>query len=77
MKELSCPQCNQTMAYLGKFVYQCQPCAQSYQAQVHCSTCGDRLELLKACGAVDFFCNACNEMKSKSSADYQLTAIAD
>lgn len=72
MRDLACPSCQQTMAYQGKFVYRCDDCEQTYHAEVHCQQCGDRLALLKACGAVDFFCNQCNEMKSKSSADYRL-----
>ncbi|MFO6424903.1 zinc ribbon domain-containing protein [Motilimonas sp. KMU-193] len=76
MKALACPSCNEQMNYLGKFTYHCEKCDKTYQAQVHCDKCGERLELLKACGAVDFFCNSCNEMKSKSSADYRLSELA-
>lgn len=29
-----------------------------------CPTCNDEVEVLNACGAVSFFCNTCNELKS-------------
>lgn len=29
-----------------------------------CPTCNNEVEVLNACGAVSFFCNTCNELKS-------------
>ncbi|WP_297577202.1 zinc-ribbon domain-containing protein [uncultured Deefgea sp.] len=29
-----------------------------------CPDCGKEIEVLKACGASNFFCNHCNELKS-------------
>lgn len=29
-----------------------------------CPVCNDEVEVLNACGAVSFFCNTCNELKS-------------
>lgn len=29
-----------------------------------CPDCGKALEVLKACGAISYFCNDCNELKS-------------
>ncbi|GGP19760.1 YfgJ family double zinc ribbon protein [Silvimonas iriomotensis] len=31
-----------------------------------CPDCGKPLEELVACGARDYFCNSCNELKSKT-----------
>ncbi|XZG71251.1 YfgJ family double zinc ribbon protein [Chitinibacteraceae bacterium HSL-7] len=31
-----------------------------------CPDCGAELEVLKACGARDYFCPRCNELKSRS-----------
>lgn len=32
-----------------------------------CPTCNDEVEVLNACGAVSFFCNTCNELKSSKT----------
>lgn len=32
-----------------------------------CPKCKSELEQLKACGAVNYFCNSCNELVSKSA----------
>lgn len=39
-----------------------------------CNTCGKPVEVLKACGAVNFFCHHCNELKSKSAVTKQESA---
>lgn len=33
-----------------------------------CPDCGDRLEIIKACGCQDYFCNTCNQLVSKRRA---------
>lgn len=32
--------------------------------KTYCPTCQDEVEVIKACGAVSYFCNTCNELKS-------------
>ncbi|WP_406705037.1 zinc ribbon domain-containing protein [Sodalis sp.] len=34
----------------------CPACGQDYREQARCPDCGQPLEILKACGAVDYFC---------------------
>ncbi|WP_410498301.1 zinc ribbon domain-containing protein [Chitinibacter sp. S2-10] len=31
-----------------------------------CPDCGKEIEVLKACGAISYFCNHCNELKSSA-----------
>lgn len=33
----------------------------------YCPVCHEEVEVLNACGAVSFFCNTCNELKSSKS----------
>lgn len=62
---LHCPACS------GRLVadadhYRCEDCARLFEQQMSCDVCGDPIAPIKACGAVDYFCNRCNELKSKS-----------
>ena len=34
-----------------------------------CPDCGKPIEVLKACGATNYFCNHCNELKSSKRVD--------
>ncbi|HAS3205027.1 TPA: DNA ligase [Vibrio cholerae] len=51
-----CPTCGQELEWTGQ--YHCSACTVDY--------CGSELEKLQACGAANYFCNQCNELKSKS-----------
>lgn len=33
----------------------------------YCPKCNQELEVLSSCGAVNYFCNTCNELKSSKS----------
>lgn len=72
MNGLVCSECNGLLEKTGKVNLYCPECDIHYGVKSHCGQCGDELERLIACGAVDFWCNKCNELKSKSSADYEL-----
>lgn len=72
MDKLSCLKCNGLLEKTGKVNLYCPACDKAYGVKSTCGQCGDELERLIACGAVDFWCNQCNELKSKSSADYVL-----
>ncbi|MBW8190859.1 zinc ribbon domain-containing protein [Neiella marina] len=56
--------------------HRCEECNAQYQAQAVCDVCGDPLSILKACGAVDYFCNHCNELKSKSTVRHRYLEVA-
>lgn len=64
-----CPQCGKELEWDGQYV--CSECEKHYLKRAFCPQCGSELEKLQACGAVNYFCNSCNEMKSKSAARYE------
>jgi hypothetical protein len=48
-------------------LWHCEACQGDYRVRGTCNTCGAELERLQACGASNWFCNQCNELKSKSA----------
>lgn len=50
-----CPVCKQTMSKSGDH-YHCAQGHGDFQQEVVCPQCHRPLEVLKACGAVDYFC---------------------
>lgn len=57
-------------------LWQCAQCAGSFQLAGRCDSCGHELERLTACGAVNWFCNHCKMLKSKSVVQYHLVRTA-
>lgn len=53
-------------------LWHCSTCASQFQLGGRCNVCHHELERLVACGAVNWFCNHCNELKSKSVVEYHL-----
>ncbi|MGL6120504.1 MAG: zinc-ribbon domain-containing protein [Fusobacteriaceae bacterium] len=45
--------------------------------KAYCSECGDKLEKLAACGSLSFWCNKCNELKSKKTVIYKVEKIEE
>lgn len=70
--ELECPKCAHALIRSGELKRRCESCQGDFKLHIACNECGDEIERLKACGAVSFWCNNCNELKSKSSAVYTL-----
>ncbi len=68
-----CPQCNKALEW-DAGLYLCRDCSLSYKKVAYCPDCSAELEKLQACGAESYFCNTCNELKSKSRAkiEYQI-----
>ena len=60
-----CLKCDGELQY-DKGDYVCSKCGTRYEAEYLCDKCGSKVEKLQACGALNFFCNSCNELKSKS-----------
>ncbi|RCU48924.1 ubiquitin--protein ligase [Corallincola luteus] len=60
-----CPECHGLLQAENKQLH-CPACQADYVEKVCCDVCGEQVETLKACGAVDYFCNHCNSLKSKS-----------
>lgn len=73
--QLNCPKCEAELTRSGELKRHCEACDSNFELHVACNECGDQLERLKACGAVNFWCNNCNELKSKSTAVYTLKEV--
>lgn len=72
MIELKCPKCKHELVRSGVQKRYCASCDVHFKLNAACEKCGDQLERLQACGAVNFWCNTCNELKSKKTAIYSL-----
>ncbi|MEF1282711.1 zinc ribbon domain-containing protein [Vibrio sp. M250220] len=72
MTENQCPSCNAELQWDGQ--YECQSCQVSYKKIGYCPDCDAELEKLQACGAANYFCNSCNELKSKSKVTFEFVA---
>lgn len=71
--QITCPSCHQEGLDPRYNPTTCSACGKSYSVTSKCPKCNTELERVKACGAVDFFCNHCNELVSKRQAQYELT----
>ena len=59
-----CPNCASTLVPSGDYLH-CVQCQQNYRLQARCPECSQPLEVLKACGAIDYFCQNGHGMISK------------
>lgn len=50
-----CPVCRHELTRQGDEYY-CESCHNRFRQQILCPDCGKPLEVLTACGAVDYFC---------------------
>ncbi|EEX91565.1 hypothetical protein VIOR3934_17678 [Vibrio orientalis CIP 102891 = ATCC 33934] len=69
MNENSCPICHDELSWTGE--YHCQSCDENFKKIGFCPDCDAELEKLQACGSASYFCNACNELKSKSKVRFE------
>lgn len=72
-KQNLCPTCQQELEWQAG-LYSCSSCNISYNKVAFCPDCKAQLERLQACGAESYFCNTCNEQKSKSRARIEFQA---
>lgn len=49
-----CPVCQKAMTEVSGH-FHCETCHGNYQQQAECPDCAQPLQVLKACGAVDYF----------------------
>ncbi|KPU83420.1 hypothetical protein JI57_01365 [Psychromonas sp. PRT-SC03] len=70
--QLKCPSCAQLIIRTGALKRRCEHCQVDFILQIDCQDCGEKLERLQGCGAVNFWCHKCNELKSKKTAIYRL-----
>lgn len=64
MNTLTCPACQGELDSRSRETT-CGQCQARYPIRALCPACGQELERLRACGAVDYFCNHCNTLVSK------------
>ncbi|MFC5707327.1 zinc ribbon domain-containing protein [Aeromonas eucrenophila] len=75
MNPLVCPACSAALDSRSRET-SCPQCQARYRIRALCPTCEQELERLKACGAVDYFCNHCNSLISKRAVAFEVTAQA-
>ena len=75
-KTIICPNCGESIEKNGQTgKYYCKTCEKTYGKRANCNVCGNELELLSACGAEQFFCNTCKELKSRKTLDFFIKEI--
>lgn len=68
---IKCLKCNgEVERNNGTGKYKCTECGIKVVKRALCDQCGEELERLAACGAEQFFCNKCKELKSKKGLNY-------
>lgn len=75
MNENKCPDCKVELEWSGQ--YHCHQCAGDFKKVGFCPDCDAELEKLQACGAANYFCNSCNELKSKSRVRFEFHKLVD
>ncbi|GEI57548.1 hypothetical protein EC162594_02382 [Escherichia coli O145:H28] len=63
--ELSCPICQNPLERNGEATH-CATCNKDFIVQALCPDCHQPLQVLKACGAVDYFCQHGHGLISKT-----------
>ncbi|WP_020078182.1 zinc ribbon domain-containing protein [Klebsiella aerogenes] len=67
--ELNCPICHARLEAQGNGA-QCTHCEQDFALEARCPDCHQPLEVLKACGAVDYFCQHGHGLISKKRVEF-------
>ena len=67
--EFDCPVCHTQLAVQGNSAH-CESCAKEYVVEARCPDCHKPLEVLKACGAVDYFCQNGHGLISKKRVEF-------
>ena len=71
-----CPACQVELDSRGDET-RCSQCQTRYRIRALCPACGQTLERLRACGAVDYFCNHCNTLVSKRTVQFEAVAAPE
>ena len=67
--DFDCPVCHTQLAVQGNSA-RCERCAKEYVVEARCPDCHKPLEVLKACGAVDYFCQNGHGLISKKRVEF-------
>ncbi|PWC18791.1 zinc ribbon domain-containing protein [Brenneria corticis] len=70
--EVTCPRCHGVMNWKNDHCFHCPACRQDYLREAYCPECNHPLQVLKACGAVDYFCQQGHGLVSKSRVVFSL-----
>lgn len=65
----SCPLCHQPLTSLATH-FHCADCNHDFAKQAICPDCRQPVQILKACGAVDYFCPAGHGLISKKRIEF-------
>lgn len=74
--EALCPVCTQPMSWVSNH-FHCESCNADYQQTAICPDCQQPLQTLKACGAVDYFCQNGHGMISKKRVLFSYQPYSD
>lgn len=66
---LQCPTCHNPMELIGTHAH-CATCSQDLAVDAFCPDCHQPLDVLKACGAVDYFCQHGHGLISKKRVEF-------
>ncbi|HBA6388449.1 TPA: hypothetical protein J2P83_000857 [Escherichia coli] len=66
---LNCPTCKTPLERSGETAH-CATCAKDFTVQSLCPECHQPLQVLKACGAVDYFCQYGHGLISKKRVEF-------
>ncbi|BCU54622.1 zinc ribbon domain-containing protein [Enterobacter kobei] len=69
--DLHCPTCHNPLELAGTHAH-CAHCHHDLALEARCPECHQTLEVLKACGAVDYFCQHGHGLISKKRVDFTL-----
>mgnify|MGYP002677893049 FL=1 len=67
--EFICPTCQASLEVQGNQAH-CDRCVQDFTLEARCPECQKPLEVLKACGAVDYFCQNGHGLISKKRVEW-------
>lgn len=67
--ELHCPNCDGPLT-VAQGHARCAGCKQDFILKAYCPDCHRPLEVLKACGAVDYFCQNGHGLISKKRVEF-------
>ncbi|WP_158782640.1 zinc ribbon domain-containing protein [Pantoea sp. BAV 3049] len=66
---LPCPVCQHSLT-VEEGHYHCESCERCFAMQAICPECHQTLQVLKACGAVDYFCTNGHGLISKKRVEF-------
>ncbi|GDX04971.1 zinc ribbon domain-containing protein [Buttiauxella sp. A111] len=67
--ELNCPICAKPLVATDNGAH-CESCKKDFNIEARCPDCHKPLEVLKACGAVDYFCQNGHGLISKKRVEF-------